>query len=84
MIEDQTNDPIYGVFAEQIGFAESLPIYDEQKYEEIMLKAINAVLATKSSQDAMKNAQDEINDILPSEGLLPQVTVTAEDEETGS
>lgn len=79
MIEEQTNDPIYGVFAEQIGFAESLFIYDEQEFEAIFVKAINAVLATKSPDDAMKIAQDEINAILPSGGLLPQVTVSEED-----
>ena len=80
MIEDQKDDPIYGVFAEQIGFAESLPIYDEAFYEEVMMKAINSVLATKSPADAMKIAQDEINAILPSEGLMPQVTVTDNEE----
>jgi ABC-type glycerol-3-phosphate transport system substrate-binding protein len=81
MIEEQQDDPIYGVFAEQIGFAESIPIYDEEEYAEVIKKAINAVLATKSPQDAMKIAQEEINAILPDEGLQPQVTVTEEDEE---
>lgn len=84
MIDDQKNDPIYGVFAEQIGFAESLPVYDEDIYEASMIKAINAVLATKSPGDAMKIAQDEINAILPSGGLLPQVTVTADENEQAS
>ncbi|MBN1494214.1 extracellular solute-binding protein [Candidatus Peregrinibacteria bacterium] len=78
MIEQQKNDPVYGVFAEQIGFAESIPVYDENTYKNSFLKAINAVLATKKPEDAMKIAQDEINAILPSGGLLPQVTVTAE------
>ena len=75
MIEEQKIDPIYGVFAEQIGFAESLPIYDEKSYSTAFIKAVNAVLATKKPEDAMKIAQDEINAILPSGGLLPQVTV---------
>lgn len=80
MIEEQKEDPIYGVFAEQIGIAESFPIYDEAAYEQIFLKAIESVLATKSPADAMKIAQDEINAILPSEGLIPQVTVPDEEE----
>ncbi|MFC1655349.1 extracellular solute-binding protein [Patescibacteria group bacterium] len=84
MIEEQKNDPIYGVFAEQIGFAESFLIYDEETYEGSMMKAINAVLATKSPDDAMKIAQDEINAILPSGGLLPQVTVTEDETEQAS
>lgn len=84
MIEEQQDDPIYGVYAEQIGFAESVPIYDEEEYSEIFTKAINEVLATKSPEDAMKIAQEEINAILPSEGLLPQVTVTEEENEEAS
>ena len=84
MIEDQKADPIYGVFAEQIGFAESFPIYDEADYKSIFTKAINSVLATKSPADAMKIAQDEINAILPSEGLIPQVTVSDEKEKEKS
>jgi len=82
MIEDQKNDPIYGVFAEQIGFAESLQIWDEEVYEDSMLKAITAVLATKSPQDAIKIAQDEINAILPIGGIYPIVNVPEETEET--
>ena len=81
MIEDQKLDPIYGVFAEQIGFAESLPIYDEEVYAAAMLKAINAVIATKSPSDAMKIAQQEINAILPVEGLYPVINVPEETEE---
>ncbi|MFC1647639.1 extracellular solute-binding protein [Patescibacteria group bacterium] len=81
MIEDQKADPIYGVFAEQIGFAESLPVYDEGVYADSMLKAINAVLATKSPQDAMKIAQEEINAILPVVGLYPAINVPEETEE---
>ncbi|MBA4336821.1 hypothetical protein C0416_03545 [bacterium] len=73
MIDTQKTDPIYGVFADQIGIAESFPIYDDKVYEEIFVKAIESVLATKSPADAMKIAQDEINAILPSEGLIPQV-----------
>ncbi len=84
MIEEQSTDPIYGVFAEQIGFAESLPIFDEEVYDEAILKAINDVLATKSASDAMKIAQEEINDILPSEGIYPEVNVPEENEETAA
>lgn len=80
MIEEQKVDPVYGVFAEQIGIAESFPIYDDKVYENIFLKAIESVLATKSSADAMKIAQDEINAMLPSEGLIPQVTAPDEDD----
>lgn len=71
MIEDQKKDPLYGVFAEQIGYAESLPIYDAQEYNDIFSKAIEAVLATSSAQDAIRTAEDAINTFLPSAGLIP-------------
>lgn len=71
MIDTQIQDPIYGVFAEQIGYAESLPIYDAVRYEEIFGKAIGSVLATVSPADAVKIAAEEVNAILPEEGLIP-------------
>jgi multiple sugar transport system substrate-binding protein len=71
MIDDQVQDPIYGVFAEQIGYAESLPIYDAARYIQIFSKAIDTVLATGSPQEAMKTAEGTINDMLPSEGMVP-------------
>ena len=70
MIDSQVQDPIYGVFAEQIGYAESLPIYDAATYEVIFGKAINSVLATVSPADAVKIAAEEINALLPEEGLV--------------
>lgn len=71
MIEDQKLYPIYGVYAEQIGFAESFPIYDAGAYAEIFGKAVDSVLATVSPTDAIRIAEEGVNDLLPSEGLIP-------------
>jgi ABC-type glycerol-3-phosphate transport system substrate-binding protein len=71
MINDQIQDPIYGVFADQIGYAESLPIYDYSRYAAIFAKAIDSVLATGSPGEAVRSAESSINDMLPSEGLIP-------------
>jgi len=71
MIEDQMKDPIYGVFAEQIGFAESLQLYDATRYMTIFSQAIDSVLATVTPNEAMKIAEDQINAMLPQEGLIP-------------
>lgn len=71
MIEDQKLDPIYGVYAEQIGFAESLAVYDAAAYSEIFGKAVDSVLATVSPTDAIRIAEEEINELLPSGGLIP-------------
>lgn len=71
MIEEQKLDPIYGVYAEQIGFAESLQVYDAGAYATIFAKAVDAVLATVSPADALRIAEEEVNELLPSEGLIP-------------
>lgn len=70
MINDQVKDPIYGVFAEQIGYAESLPIYDAESYKSIFNKAITSVLATISPAEAIKSAEDSISALLPPEGMI--------------
>lgn len=72
MIDDQVKDPIYGVFAEQIGYAESLPLYDEIYYREVFSKAIDSVLATTvTAAEAMRSAESAINEVMPAEGLIP-------------
>jgi ABC-type glycerol-3-phosphate transport system substrate-binding protein len=71
MIEDQMKDPIYGVFAEQIGFAESLQVYDAARYQLIFSQAIDSVLATVAPTEAMRTAEDQINTLLPKDGLVP-------------
>lgn len=78
MIEDQMQDPVYGVYAEQIGYAESLPIYDYQKYSEAFGGAIDSVLSTISVKDAIRTAETEINAILPAGGLVVPPPVEGE------
>jgi multiple sugar transport system substrate-binding protein len=81
MIDDQKEDPIYGVFADQIGFAESLPMADDEAYDEIFKKAIESVLATKEAKEVLMKAQEEINALIPKGGLFP-VTVLPTAEST--
>jgi len=89
MIDEQSKDPIYGVFAQQIGVAESLPIYDGARYNSIFSKAIDDVLSTQSPQDAIRNAEASINQLLPDEGLIPplpkeSVSTTAKSQSAGT
>jgi len=76
MIQDQMKDPIYGVFAEQTGYAESLPVYDYDRYAEIFSQAIDSVLATTSPDDAMRNASSAIDALLPATGMIPAPATT--------
>ncbi len=72
LIDAQMQDPIYGVFAEQVGYAESLVVYDWDTYKSIFAKAISSVIATTSSpRSAIQTAQQDMSKILPVEGILP-------------
>jgi multiple sugar transport system substrate-binding protein len=71
MLDDQMKDPIYGVFAQQTGYAESIPVYDWDTYAKILSQAIDSVLATTSPSDAIRTVGDAIDLLLPPEGLVP-------------
>ena len=77
MIKDQMQDPIYGVFAEQTGYAQSLPVYDYDRYNQIFAQAIDSVLATTSPQDAIRNAAAAIDALLPTSGMAPASSTTS-------
>ena len=71
-IEEQKQDAVYGVFAEQVGFAESILVYDWDVYADAFSKAIGDVIATTlGSKEAARAAEDKINLVLPVEGILP-------------
>lgn len=64
LIDEQKADPIYGVFVRQIGYAESLPVYNYWRYKQIFTDAIDIALTGKEEL-ALKEAETEINKILP-------------------
>ncbi len=64
MIEEQSNDPIYGVFVDQIGYAESFPILDQNVYGSAFAEAIEGVLATQPAITVLRVAEEKINAIL--------------------
>jgi len=79
MIGAQKKDPIYGVFADQIGFAESFPIIDYYTYKRIFTEVITKANDGDASRSGLVDAQDEIDTLLPEEGLLvPKVEVIEE------
>ncbi len=70
MINDQQKHPIYGVFASQIGFAESFPIINYHKYKAIFEEAITETVKNRTTSKAnLSTAQDFINDMLPEGGI---------------
>jgi len=78
MIDVQREEAIYGVFADQIGHAESLPIADADAFERIFKDMVQDILSTKTLKDALKDAQAKTNLYIPNEGLFPITTPPAE------
>lgn len=74
LLEDQMKDPIYGVFATEVGYAETFPIADAEKFEEIFTEAIESILSTEKINSALSTAEQRINAIMPDEGLFPDIS----------
>lgn len=70
MIEDQKKDPIYGIFASQIGYAESFPIIDYYRYRDLFSESITKANNDGANKSELTYVQDLINEMLPKEGFL--------------
>ncbi len=71
LIAEQSEDPIYGVFAAQVGYAKTIPMVHPEKYELIFSDLVNQIIATVPPKTALKVAQDRINSLIPIDGLFP-------------
>jgi ABC-type glycerol-3-phosphate transport system substrate-binding protein len=70
LIAEQRLDPVYGVFADQIGYAESFPVTDYLEYKGIFSNAIDTVNNGGSAKNVLTAVQDMINLMLPQEGYV--------------
>lgn len=77
LITEQTADPIYGVFASQVGYATDLTMSDPDAYKTIFLDGISSVLGTARSQDVLKSMADKIQALIPSSGIKPTYVAPA-------
>lgn len=69
LIDEQKKNPIYGVFVDQIGFAESVPMTSESDFSDVFIKMIDSVEKGTSVRDAVKIAETELQASLPKGGL---------------
>lgn len=71
LLSAEMSEPTYGVFAQQVGFASSLPLYDEPKIDSVFTKAIAGALddPTKLSL-VIKQAEMAIGQIIPARGFV--------------
>lgn len=70
MIDEQRKHPIYGIFASQIGFAESFPIVDYYVYKDLFEEMINNASDNGVASIDLLKAQNTLNDMLPDEGYI--------------
>ncbi|MFA4891458.1 MAG: extracellular solute-binding protein [Candidatus Gracilibacteria bacterium] len=70
LIPEQSNDPIYGSFAKQVGYAESFPVIDYIGFREQFTSVIDAVNNGKSTGTVLTSLQDEITAMLPTGGYI--------------
>lgn len=70
MIDDQKKDPVYGVFADQVGYAESFPILDYYTYKDLFSLVIKNVNDGNASSGSLVSAQEKITELLPKDGLI--------------
>lgn len=81
MIQEQQRHPIYGVFASQIGFAESFPIINYYRYKDVFEEVIELTNLNRGTARAnLINAQDRITRMLPQIGII-EPPLEVEDEE---
>ncbi|MBP7898866.1 extracellular solute-binding protein [Candidatus Gracilibacteria bacterium] len=80
LLDTQAAEPIYGVFAKQVGFASSMPLYDIQAFNTIFSDAVQGVAdGLTSPVAAFKTADMNLGQILPQKGFVgpgPHVLVT--------
>ena len=77
MIDDQKKDPIYGVFANQVGYAESFPILDYYIYKNLFTDVITKANLAGVGNSALLDAQTKITEMLPPDGLVVPKAVKA-------
>ncbi|MBT3865177.1 extracellular solute-binding protein [Candidatus Peregrinibacteria bacterium] len=70
MLAKQRLHPIFGVFVDQAGFAESFAVVDYLKFDEMIAQAISYVLEGATPRDALKNVQEKVQVEIPKNGYV--------------
>ncbi len=75
LIASQSEDPIYGAFADQVGYAQSIPMYNFYKYKTVFLNAISEILTTADTAKVIKQVAEEIQNLIPVNGIKPVLKI---------
>lgn len=75
LIEEQKKEPITEVFASQLGYASSVPLFDAEMFRGVLYMAITEAASGRSAKEALSEAQTKINEamkIQAPEGMYPK------------
>jgi len=78
LITEEMKDPIYGIFAGQVGYAHSIPMTNSEEYKSIFMSGVDQILATASPEDVLRNLANQIQALIPSSGVKPIYVAPAE------
>ena len=75
LIAEQKENSIFGVFATQLGIAESFIVNDENKTNQIIKKLLDNAALNKdpslNSRNLLVESQNELDNLIPNEGAYP-------------
>lgn len=75
LVEEQSLDKTYGVFAKQSEYAQSVTMWDENEYAKIFAEAIGKITSGRATlSNALQEAQDNINNFLTENRILKNST----------
>lgn len=84
LIDEQKADPIYGIFASQVGYAKSITMANAAAYQTIFLNGITSILNTSRPEDVLRTLATEIQALIPSNGIKPTYVAPQDDTANGS
>ena len=69
LLSDQKIDPIYGAFALQAGYADSIPMPDADKVQTLFAEVIQANLEKEDAGALLKEAAQKLQALIPTNGI---------------
>lgn len=71
LIPEQRENPIYGAFINQLGYATTIPIVDQFEYDAIITELIESAPQQEQKRQILIDAENKINSLIPNEGAYP-------------
>lgn len=73
LISTQSKDPIFGIFASQVGYAESFPVVNRVVFDKVFRSLLDLANTRGATLADLVNAQDVLSRLLPETGVLTKI-----------